>query len=285
MTKDSNQNQLLQLRKSIDEIDNQIIDLLNARMKIILQVSDYKKSIKDKFFIKSAREADMIKSLVTKADEHFPKSTIVNIWRKIITSANVLEQNINIALHNPRQIAHYEYLVKEYYGDFVPIIHHDNATDVVIDLEKNLVQIGIFSLNKDYNDHWWINLANDKSGIKVFAKIPFVCYQKDKNWQDTNLFAAAIKDAEKSQDDKTLITIEIENQISKTQIQNTLKELGLECQILKSEKLEQVNNITFYLLELSGFFEESDEKIKALVKTKIKPFVKIIGHYPTPIMV
>lgn len=285
MSNDNNQNQLLQLRKSIDKIDNQIIDLLNERMKIILEVSEYKKSIKDKFFIKSAREADMVKSLIEKADSNFPKSTIVNIWRKIITSANVLEQNLTIAIHNPNQIANYEYLVKEYYGDFIPIINHDSATDVVIDLEKQTAQIGIFALSKNCEEHWWINLANSKSGIKVFAQIPFVQRKEDKNLQNDILFAAAIKDAEKSQNDKTLLTVEIENQISKAQIQNTFKELGLACEILKSVKLEQISNITFYLIELDGFFDEKDEKIQSLSKAKIKPFVKIIGHYPTPIII
>lgn len=284
MKDNSKKDTLLQLRKSIDKIDDKIIDLLNERIDIISKVSEYKKSIKDKFFIKSAREADMIKNLVNKANPKFPKSTIVNIWRKIITSANVLEQDLVVGIHNPKQNPGYEYLIKEYYGDFVPVNHHDNATDIIADLEKGNIRIGVFALTKSLNQHWWLNLANNNSKIKIFAKIPFVRYQKDQQ-QNDDLFIVAIKDAERSQDDNTLLSIELDNNISKTQIQNILSEVGLKGEVLRSAKLEQVNDITFHLLQLEGFFDESDKEIKLFLKSKIKPFGKIIGHYPKPITV
>jgi chorismate mutase len=286
MKNNSKKDPLLQLRKSIDNIDNQIIDLLNERIDIILKVSDYKKSIKDKFFIKSAREADMIKNLVSKANPNFPKSTIVNIWRKIITSANVLEQNLIIDIHNPNQNPNYEHLVKEYYGDFVPVNHRDNANDIIADLEKETIRIGVFALTtKSISQHWWLNLANNNSKVKIFAKIPFIRYKKDQNQQNDDLFIAAIKDAEKSEDDNTLLSIELDNNISKTKIQNILAEVGLKGEILESAKIEQVSDVTFYLLQLEGFFDESSDKIKLFLKSEIKPFGKIIGHYPKPIIV
>jgi chorismate mutase len=48
-------------RQDIDQIDHQIIALLEERMEIISQVGELKKSNKEKFFIRSSREADMIK--------------------------------------------------------------------------------------------------------------------------------------------------------------------------------------------------------------------------------
>ncbi len=280
---------LPEFRREIDKIDDQIIDLLKERMKIVAQVGEYKRSCNEHFLIKSSREADMIKDLVIKADGALPKSTIVSLWRKIITSANMLEQEIKIALHNPAKIPDYEYLVKEYYGDFIPIYSHDSVTSIISFMERNEIQIGIFAIpNENDNfesgvENWWINLANNKSNIKIFAKIPFIENINDYNFTKKNLVAVAIKEAESSKEDKTLLVIETAKEISKSQIQNAIKDSAFEGRIIKTAKLKQIDNINFSLIEIDGFHLQTDEKITAFSKHKIKPYVKVIGHFPTPI--
>ena len=285
------------LRSEIDKIDNQIISLFEERMKIIKKVGDLKQSNNEKFFIRSSREADMIKDLIKKSNSSFSKSSIVNIWRKIITTANMAEQNLKIAIHNPKNIADYGYLVREYYNDSVPMFMHDSVTGVIAEIEKNEAQIGIFDLSEqfstieqeegykksDINENWWISLANNKSGLKIFAKIPFVKYANSKD--QIGLVAVAIKEAEKSSEDNTLLCLELDSEVSKSRVLSALKEQNLEAKILKSVKLQQVDRITFYLVELSGFYLEGDEAIKNLSKASIKPYVKVLGSYALPVMV
>ncbi len=279
---------LQDLRSEIDKIDNQMIELLGQRMAIVSRVGELKKNNNEKFFIKSNREADMIKDLIKKSNSNFPKSAIINIWRKIITAANMHEQPLNIAIHNPKNISDYAYLVKEYYNMEVPISFHDSVATIAIEMEKGETQIGIFALplardnnsdKSDFSENWWINLANNKLGIKIFAKIPFVDSDK------IDLVAVAIKEAEKSSDDNSLIYIEVDKEISKNQVLSALKESGLEAKILKSVKSPQVENIIFNLVELRGFFLESDEALKKFSKSKIRPFVKILGSYAVPIKI
>ena len=57
---------LQDLRSEIDKIDNQMIELLGQRMAIVSRVGELKKNNNEKFFIKSNREADMIKDLIKK---------------------------------------------------------------------------------------------------------------------------------------------------------------------------------------------------------------------------
>ena len=276
MRNSSNQNPLLQLRNQIDQIDNQIIELLNQRIKLVKSVGAYKQSVNENFFIKSAREADMIKALLPKVDKDIPRSTIVNIWRKIITSSNCLEQSLKIAIHNPSKIIDYGYLVKEYYGDFIPLTFHDSISNVIAEIEKGESQIGIFTLpnaREDKLENWWINLANNQSGLRVFAKIPFVGESR------YNLVAIAKKEAEKSSEDKTLLSIEVLRDVSKHQVEEALSSNSFEFKILQSNTLEQIHNITFYLVEVEGFFDENSSQIAGLFRNETKPFVKIIGHF------
>jgi chorismate mutase / prephenate dehydratase len=281
---------LLALRQEIDTIDNQIIDLLGKRMQVINRVGELKKSNNEKFFIRSNREADMIKDLIKKSHSDFPKSAIVSIWRKIIASANMHEQSLNIALHNPKNVSDYSYLLREYYYDAVPINSHDSTSNVVAELEKGSAQIGVFELPRahedqekgDMSDNWWIGLANNRSGIKIFAKIPFI---ESGDHNQINLVALAIKESEKSQEDNSLIYVEAKKEVSRSQILAAFIEQDLKAKILKSVKLPQVDDVIFYLIELEGFYSEEDVAIKNLTKSKHRPYVKVLGTYARPIQI
>ncbi|OFW81153.1 MAG: hypothetical protein A2887_00035 [Alphaproteobacteria bacterium RIFCSPLOWO2_01_FULL_40_26] len=284
------QNQALQaLRDKIDKIDEKIIKLLSQRMNIVSQVAELKKNNGEKFFIRSAREADMIKNLVAKNPD-LQAPLIVNIWRKIITAANMAEQNLRIAIHNPNDVSDYEYLVKEYYSSYVPITSFDSISGVVSALEKNEAQIGIFALpsndgeKEDAKENWWIALANNRLGLRVFAQIPFVEYCQNNNGK-IHLVAVAIKEPEKSNDDNTLLYVEAAKGIEKSQILSAFKEQNLVAKILKSVKSQQSTSVTFYLATLDGFYLENDSAIKNFSKSRIKPFAKILGHYAKSIKI
>ena len=293
---ENQQNKTLALfREQIDEIDLKILTLLKDRMAVIKNVGDLKKSYNEKFYIRSNREADMIKNLVNLAENKFPKSAIINIWRKIITTANMSEQELRIAIHNPKNISDYTYLIREYYNNDVPIINYDSANSVVSDLENNNAQIGIFALpssndesdkKEDTKENWWISLANNRIGLKIFAKIPFVEFeQKDKNVNSIQLVATAIKEPEKSNSDNTIITIETNKEVSKSAILSALKEVELDGKILKSAQIIQFDGIKFHLIELKGFYLENDEILKKFSQTKIKPYVKVLGHFAQTILI
>ena len=259
MSENQQNKKLALFREQIDEIDLKILNLLKDRMEIVKNVGELKKSYNEKFYIRSNREADMIKNLVNLSENKFPKSAIINIWRKIITTANMNEQPLKIAIHNPKNISDYVYLTREYYNNDVPIINYDSANSVVSDLENNNAQIGIFALpnsnddgdkKEDTAENWWISLANNRIGLKIFAKIPFVEFeQKEKNFNSIQLVATAIKEPEKSSSDNTLITIETGKEISKSSILSALNEVGFEGKILKSAQIIQFDGIKFHLIE------------------------------------
>lgn len=291
--KENQQETTLQaFRSQIDKIDGEIISLLSRRMEIISQVGEFKKNNQEKFFIKANREADMIKALVKNSDGTFPKAAIISIWRKIITAANMKEQPLQIAVHNPKNISDYGYLVREYYNNDVPISMFDSATNIVAAMEKGEAQIAVFALpreldenrKEDFHENWWISLANNRAGLKVFAKIPFVEFSaKEKDYDAIHLVAVANKPAEKSSSDNSLLYAELHSEFSKSQLITALKEQGVNARILKNTKLPQVDGMVFYLIEAEGFFDENDEAIKNLKKAEIKPYVKVLGHFATPI--
>ena len=128
MSLNKNEISLNSFRAEIDKIDGDIIKLLKQRMQVIERVAQFKRSAGENFFIKSAREADMIKDLIAQFPQ-FPRSAIIKIWRAIITSANLDEQKVAALIYNPKNLPDYKYLLREYYLDILPIFEFKNFND------------------------------------------------------------------------------------------------------------------------------------------------------------
>ncbi len=273
---------LSNLRKEIDDIDIKILDLLKDRFGVVENVKKLKDNENDDFYIKSAREADMIRNLINKSGDKLPKSLIVDIWRKIISFSNCSEQELKIALHNPDKIPDLKHILRFYYNDEIPVISHDTVSTVVMELESKKSQIAIFALPKDKSDNidrdWWISLANNTAGIKVFAKIPMI-----EGSFEYNLVALAIKEVEKSDQDSSLLCIETSNEVRESQFLEDLSANFEDFKVLKSSKSEKYGNNIFYLVEIKGFLEEKSEKIENFKTSESKPYVKILGVYPQSI--
>jgi hypothetical protein len=47
----------------------------------------------------------------------------------------------------------------------------------------------------------------------------------------------------------------------------------------------QFDGIKFHLIELQGFYLENDEILKKFSQTKIKPYVKVLGHFAQTILI
>ncbi len=265
-------------RSKIDVIDDKIINLLKSRMAIVANVAEFKKSNGYKFFIRSAREADMIKDLQKKCDFSFPKSAIFDIWRKIIASSNFIEQKLKITIHNPKNIPDYFYLARQYYGDFFPINSNKSAKNIISQINKNQIQIAVFNLGQETkNQSWWSIIGNSKSEAKIFALIPKAT-SKEKIHTQNDLFLVASKEAEKSQQDNSLLTLKINKDIPQNKILSTIRKAKLQAKILDSN--QDKNDIT-YLIELNGFYTNRCKEIVALKSNfDLKAKIKIIGNYP-----
>ena len=293
MTENQHNKNIQILRDEIDAIDKQIIELIKSRMFIIPRVSEFKKNNDEKFYIKSAREADMIKNLVSKVEGSYLKQAVASIWRKIICVANMEEQVLKIGIHNPRSISDYEYLVKDHFLAQANISNFDSATNLIAEMQNGSINIGVFLLPSDNDDfdkkdsfqeNWWINMANNQIGLKIYCKIPFVEFSSNKKMSNISLVATAIKSPEQSMQDSTIICLEANSQFSKSQIIALFKDNNLNAKILKSVKIQQLLGIVFYLIELDGFYLEDNLILKKLSQSNIKPFIKVLGHFPTPII-
>ena len=90
------------LRKEIDLIDDQLLELINQRTSIVDELGILKKDSNS--IIDKKREAEVISRLLNLHEGNFSRDSIVRIWREIFhTSANIQLKKNNI-LHSKRGV-------------------------------------------------------------------------------------------------------------------------------------------------------------------------------------
>ncbi|YCM45315.1 prephenate dehydratase [Verrucomicrobiaceae bacterium 227] len=88
------------IRKTIDSIDTQLLDLLSQRADAVHEVGEIKKKEGLQIYAPE-REDALLKSLVDKNQGRLPEKSIRAIYREIMSAALALEDNLKIAYLGP----------------------------------------------------------------------------------------------------------------------------------------------------------------------------------------
>lgn len=80
-------------RKKIDEIDKKMVELFEARMKLAIDVADYKKSVGKQIF-DPAREEEKLNFLSGLTDNEFNKKAITDLFTQIMSMSRRLQYSL-----------------------------------------------------------------------------------------------------------------------------------------------------------------------------------------------
>ncbi len=88
------------LRKKIDGIDDRILDLLNERARVVLEVGKAKAGSSQQFYVPS-REQAIYRRLAEHNTGPFPTDAIRRVFREVISASLSLEQPMKVAFLGP----------------------------------------------------------------------------------------------------------------------------------------------------------------------------------------
>lgn len=91
-SKVSAEGELIQLRGKIDTIDNQILELLNQRAEVVLEIGELKKK-NDMGVYDPKREQQIEQKLMKMNNGPMPDSSVIEIFRTIISACRSLQTN------------------------------------------------------------------------------------------------------------------------------------------------------------------------------------------------
>lgn len=201
--------ELKKLRDRIDGIDEEILNLLNKRAKIVLDIANIKRKENSSFY-SPEREKEIIKRLTSINKGPFPNDALKVIVREILSASLSLEEPLKVACLGP--LATFTHLAAmRYFGtsaSFLPVedikevfeyVNSNNAGFGVVPIENSNEGVVSYTLDMfaDYNlkvsgeimleiSHNLLSKHGDKSTVRKVYSHPQATAQC-RRWLDANL--------------------------------------------------------------------------------------------------
>jgi chorismate mutase len=166
---------LEELRKEIDRIDETMHGLLMERGQIIDRLIAVKKNQNNGgSAFRPAREADMMRRLVTRHKGILPLDTVESIWRVIIATFTYVQAPFSVHADLSAGDALMRDSVRFHFGFTVPFVPHMGAAGVVAAVSESKGDLGLVpAVAVASAGAWWSALEFD-TAPKIIARLPFV---------------------------------------------------------------------------------------------------------------
>jgi len=271
MTKDIKP--LEEVRREIDEIDAAIHELVMRRTRAVAQVAAAKGKTNTANFIPS-REVLVLRRLLARHEGAFPRHALIRMWREMVSAFAAMQGPFHVVAYaNGNQQGCWD-LARDYFGshdEMTPVV---TPRDVVARVSSDDAAIGVAPIPVDANDDAWWRMLCGAVAPRVIARLPFI---EGGNARDNGAGAYAIAKMapEATGDDRTLLVVESDADVSRAGLQGLLARSGLSAVSIVSCK----DQMKAYLIEVEGFVSTEDTAVKQLEAADVVHAVFVIGAY------
>jgi chorismate mutase len=163
---------LQDLRREIDDIDEQVHGLLMKRGDIIDRLISVKKTQEVGSAFRPAREAEMMRRLVKRHRGMLPLDTVESIWRVIISTFTFVQAPFSVHADLSAGESAMRDSARFHFGFTVPFLAHFSAEAAVDAVAKSKGDLALVSASSSRTP-WWIALE-PATAPKIIARLPFV---------------------------------------------------------------------------------------------------------------
>ena len=133
--------ELNKLRKKIDAIDDEILELLNRRSEVVIEVGTIKRAVKSRFY-KPDREREILERLTEQNRGPFPNDALKAIYREILSASVSLEEPLKVSCLGP--LATYTHLAAlRHFGSSAAFLPVDSIKKVFENVETGKAEYGV----------------------------------------------------------------------------------------------------------------------------------------------
>ena len=97
----SYKDKLIQLRDSIDSLDEELLQLINKRASFAVEVANIKEGLGDNTYFKPEREAQILRSVMKRNNGPLRNEEIARLFREIMSACLALEQPLKVVFLGP----------------------------------------------------------------------------------------------------------------------------------------------------------------------------------------
>ncbi len=281
------ENNVSDIRKQIDTLDNRLHDLLIERAALVLRIGEEKRR-NNVQIIQPDREIVMIRRLLARHKGPLPKEAIVRIWRELVGAVSLLQTGLKVVVCAPDDHTglHYWDMAKDYFSSVLPMQKVSNPLSALSMVRENEVTFAVVPWPEDELHNPWWGFLLDETGdhaMRIVARLPLgdrtAC---DSTPEHRALVVARLK-YEESGEDRTFMGLEIDEAISRGRVVDKAREIGMDVTALYTcpgfgpgKKL--------HLIEADGFYSVDEEWSRTLLAALGDADGKCLslGGYPVP---
>ncbi len=275
---------LEELRRAIDDIDDDIHDLLMRRVEVAERIGAVKGDGAGPF-LRPAREAQVLRRLVKRHAGAFARRDLVRIWREIMSSLVRLQGPFSMAVFDPEG-AECLNLARDQYGSHTPVTMCNSASEAVRDVVAGEATVAVLPFpTEDDAEPWWpLLLAAADTGPQIIARIPFAPDPRA-GGEEPKALAIAMMSPEPTDDDRSMVVIETDDEISRAKLSENFAAAGLNPLFLVERPGTPERSGWLHLIECEGFVVAGESRISHLAVNlgEMVTAIHVLGAYAAPL--
>jgi len=272
-----------ELRRKIDEIDDELHDLLMRRTEIVAEIGALKKSDHTPA-LRPGREAAILRRLMARHKGPLPRPLIVRIWRELLSGTIAMQVDFAVAVFAPDASPGYWDIARDHYGSHTPMTAYSTAVQVLRAVTEGEASVGVLPIPQDGEaEPWWPHLAStDPATPRIIARLPFAGRGNARS-EDAEALAIGRADIEGTGADRSLLVIDTSREMSRGRLLSALKSGGFEPSFLAA--VERGPNLDADLLELEGIVRAEDHPLRDALRPlgEAAGGLSFLGGYARPL--
>jgi len=267
---------LEEVRREIDEIDASLHDLIMRRTCVVEQVIAAKGTTNTGNFI-PGREIKVLRGLMQRHEGAFPRHALIRMWREMISVFAAMQGPFHVVACAEEGDQGCWDLARDHFGSHDKMSTLATPREVVARVSSDEAAIGVVPVPAEDGDAWWRTMGGAVAP-RIVARLPFI-EGSNARTGGVGAYALAKLDFDPTGDDRSLLVVETETELSRAGLRSLLTNSGLTPQLIMTDRRDGAA----HLIEVDGFIQAEDEPVRKLADLEEVRSVLAIGAYGVPV--
>ena len=267
---------LEEVRREIDEIDAALHDLIMRRTCVVEQVIAAKGTTNTGNFI-PGREIKVLRGLMQRHEGAFPRHALIRMWREMISVFAAMQGPFHVVACAEEGDQGCWDLARDHFGSHDKMSTLATPREVVARVSSDEAAIGVVPVPAEDGDSWW-RIMGGAVAPRIVARLPFI-EGSNARTGGVGAYALAKLDFDPTGDDRSLLVVETETELSRAGLRSLLTNSGLTPQLIVTDRRDGAA----HLVEVDGFIQAEDEPVRKLADLEEVRSVLAIGAYGVPV--
>lgn len=268
---------LEEVRREIDEIDAALHDLIMRRTRVVEQVMAAKGTTNTGNFI-PGREIKVLRGLMDRHEGAFPRQALIRMWREMISVFAAMQGPFHVVACAKGGEQGCWDMARDYFGLHEKMSTLATPREVVSSISNDEAAIGVVSVPAEGDDDAWWRVLGGAVAPRIVARLPFI-EGSNARTGGVGAYVLAKLEFDPTGDDRTLLVVETEFELSKADLLRQVTNANLTPQLAVTDRSDGAA----YLIEVDGFVETDDEPVRKLMDLDEVRSVLLIGSYGVPV--